>query len=188
MPVAGDKRGEEKISDAHPDEAQRGMADGGGHAAHLAIFPFGELEGEPAIGDSLAKADRWTTRGECGRRIEEACATRQGLEISEVDLAALEARERDGSGNALDLCPILPTVSMLGIKEAGVEAGFVAEEEETLTVGVEPAERINVFGQTEVCEGAPLRAGLGCKLREDAVRFVEGEEHRALRTWWHYAP
>lgn len=66
------------------------------------------------------------------------------------------------------------------IEEAGVETGLVAEEQEALAVGVEAAEGVNAGGQAEVGERAPFGAGLGRELREDAVGFVEREQHGTI--------
>ena len=73
--------------------------------------------------------------------------------------------------------PVFAAVGVLGIEEAVVQRGLVAEEKEAFGVGIEATERIDVAGQIEVGEGAPTRSGLGGELREDAVGFVESEKH-----------
>jgi hypothetical protein len=39
-PLARGQIAQPKISDAHADQSQGRMADGGGHAAHLPVFAF----------------------------------------------------------------------------------------------------------------------------------------------------
>src|ERR1051325_29541 len=56
-------------ADAHAQQAQRRMADGGGHAAHLAIFAFDEFEADPAVRHVLAETDRRLARRDPRLRI-----------------------------------------------------------------------------------------------------------------------
>ena len=62
------------------------------------------------------------------------------------------------------------------IEESGVEAGFVAEEEKALGVGIESAQRINVFREAKFGEGT-VRGAIRSKLGKNTVRLMEGEEH-----------
>ncbi len=39
------------------------------------------------------------------------------------------------------------------VQETSVEAGFVAEEEETFRVSIEPTQRIDVFGKAKFGKG-----------------------------------
>lgn len=170
--MAGGEIAEREVADADAQEAERGMAHGGGHAADLAVFAFDELEREPGVRDGFADADggiAWRKGGWWG---EKADAAGERAEVAEVESAAAEARERIRRWNTFDLGPVFAAVGVLGIEQAGIEAGFVAEEEEAFGIGVEAAEGVNVFGEREVSEGAPAGAGLGRELGEDAVRFV----------------
>lgn len=91
-----------------------------------------------------------------------------------------EAGEGVGGGDAFDEGPVFAFVGVARIEQAGVEAGLVGKEEEAFAVGVETAERVNAGRQArraEIGEGFPRGTGLGGELREDAVGFVEGDEH-----------
>ena len=94
----------------------------------------------------------------------------------EIEAATRQAGEGIGGRDALDLRPVFAAVGVLRIEQPGVEAGLVAEKEEAFGVGVEPAERVDVFWEVEVRERAPTRAGFGRELREDAVGLVKREE------------
>jgi hypothetical protein len=63
-------------------------------------------------------------------------------------------------------------VGIFWVQETSVEAGFVAEEEETFRIGIQPTQWINVFGEAKFGEGT-VRGAIGSKLGEDSVRFME---------------
>ena len=65
-PLSGLKAPEREGAVADPDKAQSGMADRGGHAAHLAIPAFAERELEPSRGDVFPSADRRRARRKVG--------------------------------------------------------------------------------------------------------------------------
>ncbi len=178
-PPAGREIAERERADPRSHQAQRRMADRGGHAADLAVLALGQLQREPRVGHALAMANRRVARGERGRGRQEPRPARLGAKITEVEAAPLEAAERRGVGHALDLRPIFAGVPVLWIEEAGVEAGFVAQQQQALGVGIEAPEGVAVPGQREVRERAPARAGFGRELREHAVGFVQGDQHRA---------
>ena len=87
--VAGSQceRGQCKRADADAEEAERGVADSGGHAADLAVFAFGEFDGDPGVGNVFAKADRWIARREIGRCIEKSGTARKRAVFAERDAA-----------------------------------------------------------------------------------------------------
>jgi hypothetical protein len=62
-PLAGGQIAEPKISDAHPDQPQGRMADGGGHPPHLTVFAFNQFQPNPAIGNAFAETNRRLARG-----------------------------------------------------------------------------------------------------------------------------
>ena len=121
------------------------MTDGRRHAADLAIFTLDEFEREPRVGNVFPKTNRRVARGEGRRGIEQVGATGERAVIVDGEAAAREAGERGGGGDALDLRPIFPAMSVLRIEQAGVETGFVAQQQEALGVGVEATEGVNVF-------------------------------------------
>jgi hypothetical protein len=44
-------------------------------------------------------------------------------------------------------------VGIFWVQETRIEAGFVAEEEETFRVSIEPTQRIDVFGKAKFGKG-----------------------------------
>ena len=179
-PCAGGEITKEKVADAGAQEAERGVADGGGHAADLAIFSLREFEGEPGVGDGFSHADGRDARSDDGNGIEEVRAAGQGAVIVDRDAASGEAGEGIRGRGAFDLRPVFAAMGVAGIEQPRVEAGLVAQEQEAFAIGVEAAERVDAGGQAEVGERSPFRAGLGRELREDAVGFVKREQHRSI--------
>ena len=179
-PGAGGEIAEGELADAGAEEAERGVADGGGHAADLAVFSFDEFEGEPGVGDGFSHADGRDARSDGGSGIEQARATGQRAIVVDRDAAARETGEGIGGRGAFNLRPVFAAMGVAGIEQPGVEARFVAEEQQALAVGVEAAERIDAGGQAEIGERSPTRAGLGRELREDAVGFVKREQHGTI--------
>ena len=179
-PLAGGEIPKGKVADAGAEQAERGVANGGGHAADLAIFSLREFKGEPGVGDGFSHADGRDARSDDGSGIEEVRAAGQGAVIVDRDAAAGEAGEGIRGRGSFDLRPVFAAVGVAGIEQPGVETGFVAEKEEALAVGVEAAEGVDAGGEGEVGERAPFRAGLGRELREDAVGFVEREQHGTI--------
>jgi len=57
---------EAPFAGAHADEAERGVADGSRHAAHLAVASFGERDLEPGCRNGFAEADGRIARREIG--------------------------------------------------------------------------------------------------------------------------
>jgi len=140
------------------------MSHGGGHAADLVIFAFDEFELDPGVGDVFAIADRGIARGKGGLRVEDEGAAGEGAVIADGE-AGFQFGEGGGIGNALHLGPVGADVAALGVEQAGVEAGFVAEQEQSLAFRIEAAEGIDALGKGKVREGPVLRAIRG-KLAE----------------------
>jgi hypothetical protein len=53
-----------KSANAFPKKAKGRVANGGGHAAHLAVFSFAEFKAEPGIDDAFSIADGRVTIGD----------------------------------------------------------------------------------------------------------------------------
>lgn len=155
------------------------MTDGGGHASDLAIAAFDEFEFDPAVGDVLAKADGRIARGDDRLGIEERDSAWPGAVILDGDTRG-ELLEGFRGGDPFDLGPVGAGVAALGIEQAGIQAGFIAEQEQALGVGIESAEGVDVGWKTEPGEGTVGRT-VGGELAEDTVRFVEGDQHVGRR-------
>jgi hypothetical protein len=90
--------------------------------------------------------------------------------------AAFELLQNFRCGNIFNLRPILAFVGVAGMQQAFVPFRLVAQEQQALGIRVQPANRIDVFRKTEFRQravGRPVQR----ELRNDAVRFVEGNEH-----------
>ena len=67
-PGSGLEPAEIELADADADEAERGVSDAGGHFADLVVFSLHEREGNPAVGNVFAKANRRVARRHEGLR------------------------------------------------------------------------------------------------------------------------
>jgi hypothetical protein len=82
--------------------------------------------------------------------------------------------------DAFDLGPISTLMTPLRVEKASVEAWFVREEEQSLGIGIEPSDGIDVLGKSEFRE-RPVRGAVGRELGEDSVGLVKGEKHGEYR-------
>jgi hypothetical protein len=81
-------------------------------------------------------------------------------------------------GNALDLHAVGARVFVPGVQEPVNQRFFVAEQQQTLGVAVEPSNRIDILWQTKISERAMFRQFPG-ELGEHVVGFVKGNQHGA---------
>ena len=178
-PIAGGEGevGKRQRADAHADKAEGRMTNGGGHAADLAVFAFGEFEGKPGVGHVFADTNRGIARWKRRRCIEKLDTAGPRAMLAEQYAAGSETGECIGGRNAFHLRKIFPRVCVARIEKAVNEGAFVGKDEKALAIGVEPAGGIHARGQVEAGQRVPGRAGFGRELREDAVRFVECDEH-----------
>lgn len=174
-PFAGRQAAQFEFSDSHADEAQCWVADGGGHASHLAVLAFDQLKAEPTRRHRAAAADAWNTGRNKRLRVQHPGAA--GKRFAALDEhAALEPAQGLGSRNPFNLRPVLAFVCPPGQEQLRVQFRFVAQQEQAFRIGVEPADGIHILGKPEVGQRTIGRA-IGRELREDGVRFVEGNEH-----------
>ena len=162
-------------ADAHPDETKGRVADSGGHASDLAVAALDEFEGDPSIGDGLSHPDGWGPGWDFRLRIQEPGSTWEGGAALNENAPA-ELVQGFGGGNPFDLDPIPAGMGVGGLEQALVPAGFVAEQEETLGIGVETADGVDPRGELEFGE-VSMRGSVGSELGEYAPRFMEGDEH-----------
>lgn len=76
--------GEAQRADACAQEPERGVADGGGHAANLSIFPFSQLQRDPAIRYGFPHADGWVAGRKGWFGIEPPGATGKRFMVAET--------------------------------------------------------------------------------------------------------
>ena len=62
------------------------------------------------------------------------------------------------------------------VEQASVESGFVAEKKEAFRIGIETPERVNIFWESKLSQGAVGGAIWG-KLGNHPIGFMKGEEH-----------
>jgi hypothetical protein len=67
-------------------------------------------------------------------------------------------------------------MNVLGIEETGVEAWFVAKEEEAFRIGIKSTKGVNIFWESKLSQGAVGGAIWG-KLGNHPIGFMKGEEH-----------
>jgi len=67
------------------------------------------------------------------------------------------------------------------VQETSIKPGLVTEQKEAFRVGIEPAQRINIFWESKFCEGT-VGGAIWRELGENTVGLMEGEKH-AGRSW-----
>ncbi len=165
-----------EVADGRAEKAESGMAGGGGHFADLAVAAFLEGEFEPAGGDVLADSDRGIARRDV--RMDLLGLGGEGF-LAFYDNAGAELLNGGLGDFAFDLGPVGAGVGLLWVEELRVQSRLVGEKEESFAISVEAAEGVDVWGETELGQGA-LSGVVGGELGEDAEGFVEGEEHRSF--------
>ena len=166
---------EVELADANSEEAEGGVADGGGHAADLAIFSFDKFEAEPAGRDGFAETDGGGTRWDFRLGIKNPGVTRQGFASLHNDSFG-ELLQGLFCGDALDLGPVFTGVSVARVQEFFVQVWFVAQEEQAFGIGIQSADGVDMSREMEFGECLADRT-VGGELGEDAKGFVKGEEH-----------
>ena len=97
------------------------MADGGGHAADLAVLPFEQLQANPTSRHGLAEADRRVTRGNLRLRVQNPGAAGQGLVfLNDESFRQLEQGVR--RGDAFDLDPVFALMGVTRVQQSFVQA------------------------------------------------------------------
>ena len=174
-PLARRKISELERADADAHETEGRMANGGGHAPDLAVPAFDQFKFQPAIRDVLPEADGRLPRGHCGLWFQELHAAGAGA-VSLDRHAGGELDEGVGRRDPFDLTPVGAGMSILGVEEPAVEAGFVAQEEKTLGIRIQTAQCIDARGKAKAIERT-VRRTVRSELAENAVGLVEGNQH-----------
>ena len=152
-----------------------------GHAAYLSVLSFNKFEGDPTVGDALAKANGRFTRRHCRLRIEENCAAGKGL-MSLNFQARLQLSEGGHGGDAFHLHPIGSSVRILRVQQPLIQIRLIAQEQQSFGIGVEAANGIHARRKTKIGERA-MRRSIRRKLRNNSVRLVEDEQHKQRLKW-----
>ena len=70
-------------------------------------------------------------------------------------------------------------MTFLGIEEAGIQAGLIAQQKQSLAVGIQASEGINLFGKTEISQ-CPVGGSVRGEAGKNPERFVESQKHREI--------
>ena len=151
------------------------MSNRSGHTPDLAILAFDQNEFEPDVRNIFPKADGRVTRWNFRLRLQNSGGARERFILLDGHPFG-EMSQCLGTGDALDLRPIRSFVALLRVQEPFTKSGFIAQQEQTFGVGIEPAERIDRSWKTEFGQSAVGRT-IRRELREHPVWFVEGEQH-----------
>src|SRR5437867_1292323 len=168
-----------QTADLHTNQAQRWMADRGGHAPHLAVLAFDQFQTDPAIRNALPKTDRRIARRQFRPGFQQPRAARQGPP-PENHHASFQLPQRLGVRDPLYLSPINPPMSVARVQQPFIELRLIAQQQQSFALSVQPSNGVNAGRKTEFRQ----RASPGTvrrKLRDDPVRLVKGDEHRSER-------
>jgi hypothetical protein len=179
-PLACRQIAKPKISYSHAHQPQSRMADGCRHAPHLTIFAFNQFQPNPAIRHAFAEADGWIARRNYWLRFQNPCAAGQGFPALNRN-AAFQFLQTFRRGNVFNLCPILALVCVARMQQAFVPCRFIAQEQQTFGIGIEPANGINIFRKIKFRQRAVGRVVIS-ELRKHAERFVERNKHDRFLT------
>jgi len=139
--------------DLYPDEAQGGMADGGGHFPYLTVFSLLELQADPAVGHGFTVADGRLSRRQGGLGLQNPGPARERWATFQRD-ALGKLVEGIRGRDSFHLGPVVTGVALFGIEHSGVEAGLVAEKKQAFRVRIQAAQGIDSFRKTEFSEGS----------------------------------
>ena len=151
-----------------------GKSHRGGHSSHLTVSTLAQREAQPAGRDRLAESYRRITRPQPvrfrrtlglrrqGRAVFEHHAPAQRLQCGLVDLT-------------LDLGQVGLGLLVPGIGQTMRQGAVVGQQQQTLTVPIQPPSRVDVLLPNEFGQGCPT-VGIG-ELAQHAVGFVQSEEH-----------
>ena len=155
------------------------MTDRRGHLAHLMIPAFGEFKSDPGIRHVLTKSDRRIAGSDIWLRVQDVCTSRQRGAPTDYH-ALFEFLKGRGIRDLFHLCPINSDMGIVRMKQSRIQFRLIAEQQQSFTFSVQPADWVNTLRKSKVRQCPVLRSGLRGELREHAVRFIERDEHEAL--------
>ena len=156
------------------DQPQGGEADSRRHAPHLTIAPFREADRQPGGWNAFSFADWWLPFRQClpalGGEMGDAgrsCA------LFLNDNAFAECVQLGRNWSSLHLHPIGAPVTETGVCDSLLKASVLREDQESFTVGIQPAGRIHIRHIDQVGKRAPATAGFSGELTENTERLVQ---------------
>lgn len=155
------------------------MPDSGSHAADLPVSPFADSEFDPEILDGFADANRGISRGNGGLRIKQASFRREGFAAFN-NHAGAQRPQSILIRQTLNEDEIGFRNMVLGIEKAFVQIPFIGKQQQSLRVGIQPPDRVDIFGEIKIRE-RPVRTAIRGELRQNAVGFVECENQRTFK-------
>ncbi|CAM2149065.1 protein of unknown function [Pararobbsia alpina] len=173
LPRGESEREQVERADRYPHEPQCRKADGGRHAAHLAVFAFRDLHFDPRRRNLRAITHRRYALPEMIRRIDAPCTTRLCHIVAQVD-AAFERAQRVVADSAVDLRPVAFDKFVTGFGDARLQGAVVGQQEEPFAVGVEPSRRIDTWHVDVRGKRGPRFVRR--ELADRAKRFVQSDQ------------
>lgn len=130
-PLTGIYPLEREVPNGDPNQSKGGMADGGGHASDLAVFPFGERQRNPGIRNLGADPDGWSSRGDRRWWSQYGGLSREAPMSLYFKASIGEAMERLRRGNSFDLSIVGLGLFRSRVEQAIDKRFFIAQQKET---------------------------------------------------------
>ena len=160
------------------------MPDGGSHSADLAVAALAEAEFDPEILDRFANTNWRMSRRKGGLRIEQASFCGEGFAAFNENAGAQRAQSFF-IRQTLNEDEIGFRDMVLGVEQSFVPLRLVGQKKQSLRVGIQAADRVDISGKVEIRQGA-VGTAIRRELRKNAEGFVEGEDQRTfsrVRSW-----
>jgi hypothetical protein len=130
-----------KSANAFPKKAEGWVANGGGHAAHLAVFAFAEFKTEPGIDDAFTIANGRVTIRDRGSLLEKFGAAWKTSMPFYDDAPAAKLFKRSRPGFPFHEDEITTAVFEARIEETIFQGFLISEKEEAFGIHVKPPKR-----------------------------------------------
>ena len=140
------------VADAGSDEAEGWVADGGGHAANLAVAASGDDQWDPSIGDGFAKAHRRGARPEPFGFVDDFANCGAGWAVFQGQAIA-QGIDRGGVGRAFNLGDVGFGHFVFGMGDLGLEFAIVGQEQQALAIAIQPTSGINARDVDKIGQG-----------------------------------
>ena len=115
-PLTDPKAAQFKTPNPHANETQSWMADGGGHASHLPVLSFDQLQANPTGRHGFAEADWRITRWNVRLRFQGPGAAWQGRAALD-DQSCSQPGQRFGCRLSFDLRPVFTFVGVSRVQQ-----------------------------------------------------------------------
>ncbi len=159
------------------NQAQGRESRGGGHAPYLTVAALGDGQGQPAGGDAGPVAYRWLPGPEVGLG-HLAGLGRGGQAVLELQ-ALPEPLEGHLADFPFHLHPVGLGHFLLRVGDAVLDFTVIGEQQQALTVLVEPTGRVET-GHIQVIREGPVTLPNRRELTQDIKRFIKNNKLRHI--------